>query len=169
MPELDYRLIIENGIEIMLRSLNIAVVGAGIYGSTIAVNLAKKGGNVSLFDPLGIMRAASAINQYRVHRGYHYPRSDETILEILEARFEFIEEYKAAIVENTEHYYAIPYHGSHTSPDAFENICDRFSLPLKECSIPWINSGFIEKCYAVDEQIYDPEILRSIITKKSML
>ena len=26
-----------------------------------------------------IMKAASGINQYRIHRGYHYPRSFETI------------------------------------------------------------------------------------------
>jgi hypothetical protein len=150
----------------MLPPLKIAVAGAGIYGSTIAIHLAMNGCNVSLFDPLGIIRAASAINQYRIHRGYHYPRSYETISEILEARSEFIEEYKPAIVENTEHYYAIPYHGTNTSPDEFENICDLFSLPIKECSVPWINLDFIKKCYAVEEQIYDAEILRTVITQK---
>ena len=49
----------------------IAVAGAGIYGATTALRLAARGHRVTLFDPLGIMQAASAINQYRVHSGYH--------------------------------------------------------------------------------------------------
>jgi glycine/D-amino acid oxidase-like deaminating enzyme len=57
----------------------IAVAGAGIYGATAAIRLAEQGHQVHLFDPLGLLRAASAINQYRVHAGYHYPRSAETI------------------------------------------------------------------------------------------
>ena len=60
----------------------IAVAGAGIYGATAAIRLAEHGHQVHLFDPLGLLRAASAINQYRVHAGYHYPRSPETISEI---------------------------------------------------------------------------------------
>ena len=49
----------------------IAVAGAGIYGSNCAIRLAEQGHTVHLFDPLGVIRAASAINQYRVHSGYH--------------------------------------------------------------------------------------------------
>ena len=60
----------------------VAVAGAGIYGATVAIRLAELGHDVRLFDPLGILRAASAINQYRVHAGYHYPRSLETIQEM---------------------------------------------------------------------------------------
>src|SRR6185437_2329531 len=67
----------------------VAVAGAGIYGATIAIRLAEQGHNVRLFDPLGILRGASAINQFRIHSGYHYPRSPETITETLEARAEF--------------------------------------------------------------------------------
>ena len=33
----------------------IAVAGAGIYGSTVAIRLAEAGHNVRLFDPLGIL------------------------------------------------------------------------------------------------------------------
>jgi glycine/D-amino acid oxidase-like deaminating enzyme len=73
----------------------IAVAGAGIYGATTALRLAARGHRVTLFDPLGVMQAVSAINQYRVHSGYHYPRSPETISEILEARREFLQEFRA--------------------------------------------------------------------------
>jgi glycine/D-amino acid oxidase-like deaminating enzyme len=38
----------------------IAVAGAGIYGATAAIRLAERGHQVTLFDPLGVMRAVSA-------------------------------------------------------------------------------------------------------------
>lgn len=95
----------------------VAVAGAGIYGATVAIRLAEQGHDVRLSHPLGILRAASAINQYRVHAGYHYPRSLATIQETPEARAGFIRAFERAIVRNSRHYYAIPKEGSRTPPD----------------------------------------------------
>lgn len=78
----------------------IAVAGAGIYGTSIALGLANAGHSVTLYDPLGVLRAASAINQFRIHSGYHYPRSSDTITELLESRKEFSDEFSEAIVQN---------------------------------------------------------------------
>jgi len=147
-------------------SSKVAVAGAGIYGATIAIRLAEQGHRVHLFDPLGILQAASAINQYRIHAGYHYPRSPETISETLEARGEFIEAFGPAIVRNSSHYYAIPAQGSLTAPDAFEQVMDRFKLPYNLARPRWMDSSFIDRCYEVDEQIYDPEVLRDLVTER---
>jgi hypothetical protein len=141
----------------------VAVAGAGIYGATVAIRLAEQGHNVRLFDPLGILRAASAINQYRVHAGYHYPRSLETIQETLEARAEFIRAFEPAIVRNSRHYYAIPKEGSRTAPDVYERVMTEQELPLKACRPEWMNFDFIDRCYEVDENIYDPDVLRELI------
>ena len=141
----------------------IAVAGAGIYGATVAIRLAEQGHNVRLFDTLGILRAASAINQYRVHAGYHYPRSRETIQETLEARAEFIRAFEPAIVRNSKHYYAIPKEGSRTSPDLYERVMREQGLPLRPCRPDWMNFNFIEQCYEVDESIYDPDVLRELL------
>jgi glycine/D-amino acid oxidase-like deaminating enzyme len=103
----------------------IAVAGAGIYGATTALRLAEEGHDVHLFDPLGLLRAASAINQYRVHAGYHYPRSSETIDEIAEARAEFAQAFSGAIVKNSKHYYAIPKEHSLTPPGLYESTMDK--------------------------------------------
>jgi hypothetical protein len=146
--------------------MKIAIAGAGIYGATVAIRLAQHGHRVHLFDPLGIMRAASAINQYRVHAGYHYPRSAETIHEILAARSEFIETFSAAIVRNSRHYYAIPKLGSRTAPAAYEKLMSEHGLPLRICRPDWLDYGFIDVCYEVSEQIYDPEILREVVTER---
>jgi hypothetical protein len=144
----------------------IAVAGAGIYGATAAIRLAELGHQVTLFDPLGVMRAASAINQYRVHSGYHYPRSPETITETLEARREFIEVFAPAIVQNSRHYYAIPREGSRTRPQEYEQIMGSHGLPLHACRPEWMNFEYIDQCYEVDENIYDPDLLRSVIESR---
>src|SRR5437899_7294529 len=141
----------------------IAVAGAGIYGGTVAIRLAEQGHAVRLFDPLGIMRAASAINQYRVHAGYHYPRSPETIQETLAARAEFIRAFEPAIVRNSRHHYAIPKQGSRTPPDVYEKVMKDHGLPLKPCRPDWMNFGFIDRCYEVAEHVYDPEVLRELV------
>jgi FAD dependent oxidoreductase len=141
----------------------VAVAGAGIYGATVAIRLAEQGHSVRLFDPLGIMRAASAINQFRVHAGYHYPRSVETIHETREARAEFIRAFEPAIVRNSRHYYAIPKEGSRTPPDSYERVMKEQGLPLKFCRPEWMNFDFIDQCYEVDENIYDPDMLRELI------
>jgi len=144
-------------------SAKIAVAGAGIYGATVAIRLAEQGHTVHLFDPLGIMRAASAINQYRVHAGYHYPRSPETIQETLEARAEFIRAFEPAIVRNSRHYYAIPKEGSRTPTDLYERIMCEHGLQLKPCRPEWMNFSFIDCCYEVAEHVYDAEVLRQLV------
>jgi hypothetical protein len=147
-------------------SAKVAVAGAGIYGTTIAIRLAEQGHNVRLFDPLGILRAASAINQYRIHSGYHYPRSPETIAETIEARAEFTQAFAPAIVRNSRHYYAIPREGSQTPPESYERVMANNSLVCKPCRPEWMNFEFIDKCYEVDEQIYDPDVLRTLLESR---
>jgi FAD dependent oxidoreductase len=144
----------------------IAVAGAGIYGTNIAIRLAEEGHNVRLFDPLGIMRGASVINQYRIHSGYHYPRSPETIAETLEARAEFMAAFEPAIVRNSIHYYAIPKEGSQTPPELFERVMAQYTLVCKPCCPKWMDFDFIDSCYEVDEQIYDPDVLRNLVESR---
>jgi hypothetical protein len=147
-------------------SAKVAVAGAGIYGANIAIRLAEQGHSVRLFDPLGILQATSVINQYRIHSGYHYPRSPETISETLEARAEFMEAFFPAIVRNSRHYYAIPQQGSQTPPDLFERVMAQHSLFCQPCCPDWMNFSFIDRCYEVDEQIYDPDVLRQLVTSR---
>ncbi|HKD85557.1 MAG TPA: FAD-dependent oxidoreductase [Terriglobales bacterium] len=150
----------------MTHKSKIAIAGAGIYGATTAIRLAEQGHEVHLFDPLGVLNAASGINQFRIHSGYHYPRSPETIEETMGARAEFLESFAPAIVRNSRHYYAIPHEGSQTPPEIFERVMSEHKIPLRPCRPEWMNFDFIDKCYEVEEHIYDPEILREELTKK---
>jgi hypothetical protein len=146
--------------------MKIAIAGAGIYGATAAIRLAGHGHQVHLFDPLGVMCAASAINQYRIHAGYHYPRSPETIAEIQEARRAFLEAFGPAIVRNSRHYYAIPHRGSRTSRERYQQLIADHGLPLQPCNPDWLNYDFIQACYQVDEHVYDPDVLRALIAER---
>ena len=75
------------------------VVGGGIFGTTSAVALANNGYQVELHEELeDVMMAASDINQYRLHKGYHYPRSKETAQECLKGLYTFKRKYERSVV-----------------------------------------------------------------------
>jgi len=57
----------------------VAIIGCGIYGCHIALSLAEAGFGVTLFDKEDeIFMGASGNCAFRIHRGYHYLRSEKT-------------------------------------------------------------------------------------------
>jgi hypothetical protein len=77
---------------------DVAVVGGGIFGATAAVELALNGHHVELFERgQDLLLSASGINQYRLHRGYHYPRSSETATDCRDSEPAFRAEFPQAI------------------------------------------------------------------------
>lgn len=145
----------------------IAIVGAGIFGVTIATTLAKNNYNVTLYEKeKDIMMAASYVNQYRVHRGYHYPRSDETILSCLKAEPKFREEYKEAIIEKNTHYYCIAKEKTLSTAKQCFDVWNKFNLEYEETTLDIINEEKIEKCIKVRETLIDPEKWKKICQER---
>lgn len=103
--------------------MKIAVVGAGIFGCVSALKLKEKFPNakVVIFEKnVSILNSASGINQFRLHRGYHYPRSNETVQQVLESVLEFEHEFKSSICDvGFERYYAIAKEGSKVQTDNY--------------------------------------------------
>ena len=129
------------------------VVGGGIFGTTSAVALAHDGYQVELHEELDdIMRAASDINQYRLHKGYHYPRSKETAQECLDGLKTFKRKYEDCVVNgNIEHYYAISSEDSFISPDEYTTFLDEMGLSYEKVeSLP--NTDIMIKA---DEELFD--------------
>ena len=88
--------------------MKIAVVGGGIFGVTIAIKFAELGYAIDLFEMSGkILSCATGCNQFRMHRGYHYPRSKTTAREIKKGYKAFTEFYGECLLENSNHYYCI--------------------------------------------------------------
>ena len=77
--------------------MKIAVIGGGIFGVTTAIKLANNH-DVDLYEKNSdILQNASGINQYRLHRGYHYPRSKDTAFSSLQSEMLFKKEFSEAI------------------------------------------------------------------------
>lgn len=111
--------------------MKVAVIGAGIFGCTVAVDLARAGIDVTLVEQrMGILEGATARCQARLHSGYHYPRSDTTAKQAHDGATEFAARYPDAITRARNHYYVIA-PDSKTTPEEYLAFCDRNGLPYE--------------------------------------
>jgi len=129
------------------------VVGGGIFGTTSAVALANNGYDVELHEELeDVMMSASDINQYRLHKGYHYPRSKETAQECLKGLYTFKRKYERSVVNgDIEHYYAIASEDSKVSEFEYLAFLDDMELPYERVK-PLPNTDVTIK---VEEELFD--------------
>ena len=137
------------------------VIGGGIFGCVSAIELANRGANVTLFERNNdIISETSAINQYRVHRGYHYPRSFETSVECRKAAPKFSKYFKQAILpSDIDHFYAISKNNSLTTAEDYLKFLDKLELEYQIVN-PLPNTSLTIK---VVEDLYDPKILKKLI------
>ncbi len=148
--------------------MKIAVIGAGVFGSTTAIYAARAGYDVHLFDELfDILQAASGINQYRLHHGYHYPRSSNTARSAREAERSFREEYEQAILDGGRHLYAIAKEKSLVNGEEFLAFCEVHHLAARRVSVPeLVNPEMIDLVIEADEARFDPGVLRNLVRQK---
>ncbi len=146
----------------------VAVIGGGIFGATAAVYAARAGHEVHLYEKgSDLLQAASGINQYRLHRGYHYPRSPETALSAIKAEKTFREEYADAVIDGGRHLYAIAREGSLVSGRQFLDFCDAQGLAYKKVEVPDLaDPARVELIIEGVEARFDPEVLRTLAKKK---
>lgn len=146
--------------------MKIAVIGGGIFGCTAAIWLARSGHNVALYEQRGgLFRAATGCNQYRLHRGYHYPRSPETALQSKTGLESFLKEYRRAVIP-ANHYYLIA-NDSKVNTKKYQEFLDSVSLPHQIIQHPpWVNGKTIESVFSVVESSLDIRTLRNITTEK---
>lgn len=148
--------------------MKIGIIGGGIFGGTAAVKLAESGHQVDLYEKNeDLLCAASGINQYRLHRGYHYPRSAPTAISSNSVEPAFRKEYASAIIETKRgNFYAVAKEGSKVSAKDFENFCKHCELPLTKTDLPVLNQEAFEAVFKAEESIIDPLKLREILKKR---
>ena len=146
--------------------MKIGIIGAGIFGITIANRLAKLHKVEIIEKNDNILMASSDVNQCRVHRGYHYPRSDITVKEVLESQESFKEEYQDAIINGFENYYCISKENSQTNADEYLKFCQRNNLEYEISKLNIINENSIELCVKVKENLFDHKKIKKICWKK---
>ena len=115
----------------MNKRKNVAVVGAGIFGCTIALVLSKKF-DVDLYERKSdILNEASMCNQFRFHEGYHYPRSQKTVNEIKKSNKSFERFYGINIFKKTKNFYAVAKKNSKTSFINYINFLNKNKFNYK--------------------------------------
>lgn len=154
---------------ILDNNLNVLVVGGGIFGLTTAIVMAEKGYHVTVLEKTNdFMRGASLVNQNRVHMGYHYPRSTQTIVEALCSLDSFKSYYGDSILTNLEKYYAVAKENSLISAEDFAKVCAECNLPLKEAwpEEIYLNREQVAACWLVPETVFDYHSLRELVLGK---
>lgn len=147
----------------------VAIIGAGIFGCSIALELDKEGFEVILFEKdLDVMLGASKNNHNRIHYGYHYPRSLETTKQSLDGLLSFLANYSESVVFGFKNYYAIAKDLSLSTAAQFKEFCKEAGISYKIQSPDRniMNPDLISESYLVEEPIYDWNKLQSIIKTK---
>ena len=145
----------------------IGVIGAGVFGSEIAVQLAKKGFSVTLFEKeQDILSGGGTPNSVmRLHMGFHYPRSIETAVQSRIGFKQFLERFPDSVDLDFENYYAIAKNGSKTSPQAFEKFTEVSGIFASEIATDalgdyGVDTNLIAKAYVAKEGVICVETLR---------
>ena len=140
--------------------MRVAVVGAGVFGATAALELAQAGATVDLYDARGdILDGATSACQARLHRGYHYPRSDATAATardtapVFEARF-------PGAIRRKKHHYVIA-DDSRVSADEYLAFCNRLGLAYEVVTPPQVYRAQV--CVQVPESFVDVAALRRLL------
>ena len=107
-----------------------------------------------------ILKSASDTHQCRIHRGYHYPRSDKTAQELLSSESSFINEFSDAVMKTTENFYCVSKNDSLVNADEYIDFCNRNSLEFEKTNLELVDENSIQLCLKVRENLYDYEKLK---------
>ena len=145
------------------------VIGGGFYGARLSLALRASGESVLLLErEPTLLGRASLVNQARVHQGYHYPRSILTAVRSRQNYDRFHDEYRDAMYESFEHYYAIARNDSKTTAAQFAQFCKRIGAPAEpapEHVRRLFDAARIEDVYLVRECAFDAVKLRERLSK----
>ena len=144
--------------------MNIAVIGGGFFGISSAIKIKEKfpNANISIYEMRDdLLKGTSGKNQFRWHKGYHYPRSQKTISECKNSYKEFNKYFfKSAIP--SDNYYAISKNDSLTTFDKYLEILKKNKLAYKIVNNSLLNKEAIEGIIKVDEDLISISKARAI-------
>jgi hypothetical protein len=141
-----------------------AVIGAGIFGCVTAVELARNGFEVDLYDRHSrILQGASQANCARLHHGYHYPRVPQPDMARHAARF--AARFPGTVDRSASHHYCVARDGSRTTAAEFLDFCDRLGLPYEVATPPQVRDS-VDVCVRVPESAVDVDALRDVLRRE---
>ena len=153
-----------------LEEFDAVIIGGGFYGCCIALVIRNFTDKILLIEKeKDLLLRASAVNQARVHTGYHYPRSLVTAIRSFINFPRFIFDFKGCIYDQFEKIYAIARRGSKVNAYQFREMFKRIGAPI-EIAPPKFRSMFnadtIEEVFVVREVAFDASKLRGILKER---
>jgi len=145
------------------------VIGGGFYGAMVALRLSKnhKLEKIAILERNPkIFSKASLNNQYRVHGGYHYPRSFNTANRSRINFSKFLRDWPESINKRQTSLYAIPKAHSKINANQFLKFCRSIEAKVNPASTKQerlFNKLKFDGIYEVEECCFNPEILRKKI------
>lgn len=141
----------------MNKKYDYIILGAGIYGLYASKLLVEQGYNVAIleYDEQAFSRA-SYVNQARVHKGYHYPRSFTTAIKSANYFHRFNEDFNFAINKRFKKIYGIAKNYSLTSGEQFQLFCKNAEIPCDEVNVDeYFNNMMVERAFETEEYAFD--------------
>lgn len=150
-------------------SVNVVVIGGGIFGAEVALRAKSLGLSVKIFEAKDdILSGASQNNQNRLHLGFHYPRDLETGRQSIRGFNAFREKYRESIQDEFVNAYFIANSNSFTSSADYLSFCEKLGIPFTRLTsgdnFPVAVRG-ADTGVLCGEVVYDCRILRDLVWK----
>lgn len=147
-----------------------AVIGGGFYGCCLALFLRGFCDRVVVLEKeKDLLTRASAINQARVHTGFHYPRSFLTAYRSFINFPRFVLGFRKAIIDDFIKIYAIARRDSKVNARRFHDMFTQMNARIAVAAPPLkalFNAELIEEVFQVEEVAFDASILRGLLRDK---
>lgn len=140
----------------------IAIIGAGFYGSYIALTLANKGHKIILIDPED--KASATLHcQARLHSGMFYVRNIKDLVSCARNFTKFFKIFKPYIYSEFKSYYLID-KNSKVDFDSYKKICKENGLKTKEVKLDYVNERSVQGILETNEfSINTSDLLSNLI------
>jgi hypothetical protein len=140
---------------------SVLVVGAGIFGTHSAIELAKLGIHVTLVEGESeILSGTSGNSILRIHSGLHYPRDSETAIQSQNGYAPFVNHYSDCIRMDFNNFYGLARKNSKSSRVDIESIASAVgiqveSVNLEDLAETGIDLDLLDVAWKVTEGVLD--------------
>jgi hypothetical protein len=144
----------------------VAVVGAGVIGSTVAWRIRQAlGFDVDVYDRRpDILSETSAGTSNRLHFGYQYALSVETATSLRDYHQQFNDVYGPCVMPSANYYGVAD--RSAISPAQYLDFCARCELPVQEQRPPGVFTDRVRLSLLSEERSINVELLRQLCRQK---
>ena len=144
--------------------MNVCILGAGWYGCHAALVLRRHGVRVTLMDQSGVFHGSSSKNQNRLHLGYHYPRSPDTVDECRRGYAKFLDAYGDFALPVDRNYYLI-HADSKTSLEDYRQQFQTGHREVDKSALGFATRSICDTVLVVQERLIDTQRIQASMVR----